>query len=82
MAAHATVDGGYAYELPSWAQGLTFGEDKVAPEITSEHISAIAPSVAVRRCVVIVCVAIVVVFTVRGVMWGNRRCQIWRSNHS
>jgi hypothetical protein len=48
MCATASSDGKYAYVLPSWAAGLSFGEDRVAPETTSEHIAAIAPSVTVR----------------------------------
>jgi hypothetical protein len=51
MPPKTTPDGKYAYELPSWASGLSFGEDKVAPESTSEHIAAITPSVTVcKRC--------------------------------
>lgn len=38
----------YTFELPAWAAGLSFGEDKAAPETTSEHVTAIERSVAVR----------------------------------
>ena len=37
----------YTFELPPWAAGLSFGEDKAAPETTSEHVTAIERSVAV-----------------------------------
>jgi hypothetical protein len=42
----------YRFELPAWAASLSYGEDRVGPQETSEHIAAIATRVEVWCCFV------------------------------
>jgi hypothetical protein len=40
----------YRFGLPDWVVETSFGTDRVAPQQTSEHVTAIAPRVEVRPC--------------------------------